>query len=218
MLLVFVLAGCLGMAAAEDQAASITLTMQDDNKTVTSTAASSGSADISWETGKANSNTYRLYISGQLPTNVTNPQLTIRLAEGMRFQDDAADLSDRVTLSADYSVENNRNSAPAGYAISDEETNFKNTGYRTYDIQENLTSFTESILIAQHELFRFSKIDNAIEVTLTYQSGSGEVSQKAVMHVGSIGMVDGADKRPQMLTYDRSGTVSIGMKLGEALS
>ena len=165
-MLVFVMAGHSGLASAEDLTSSLTLTMQDDNKTVTSTTASGGSADISWETDSTVSRVYRLEISGTLPANASAPQLSVKLAEGMRFAEDAADISDLVTL-----VGSSRNALPQGYTISNEETEFKNTGSRTYAIQEHLTSFTVSLPVAQHELFRFNKIDNAMEVTLSYQQG-----------------------------------------------
>ena len=210
--LVFAFAGYLAMAVAEETT-SLTLTMNDDNKTVTSTIGSSGSADISWEKDSNSSKMYRLEISAALPDSVTDPQMTVKLAEGIRFAEDAADLSDVVTL-----VSSSRNAPPAGYSITDEEAHFKNTGSRTYAIQEHITSFTVSVPVAQHELFRFNKINNAIEVTLTYREGSQSVSKKAVMHVSSINMIDGADHRPQMVTYDRGNGVSIGIKAGEAFS
>ena len=112
-MLVFVMAAHSGCASAEDLTSSLTLMMRDDNKTVTSTTASSGSADISWETADIVSRVYRLEISGTFPANASAPQLSVKLAEGMRFAEDAADLSDLVTL-----VGSSRNALPQGYTIS----------------------------------------------------------------------------------------------------
>ena len=212
-MLVFVMAGHSGLASAEDLTSSLTLTMQDDNKTVTSTTASSGSADISWETDSTVSRVYRLEISGTLPANASAPQLSVKLAEGMRFAEDAADLSDLVTL-----VGSSRNALPQGYTISNEETEFKNTGSRTYAIQEHLTSFTVSLPVAQHELFRFNKIDNAMEVTLSYQQGGQPVSTKAVMHVSTINMVNGVDKQPGLITYYSADGANVAVQPGEAFN
>lgn len=210
--LVFAFAGYLAMAVAEETT-SLTLTMNDDKETVTSTIGSSGSADISWETENIVSKTYRLEISAALPDSVTDPQMTVKLAEGMRFAEDAANLSDVVTL-----VGSSPNTLPEGYTISNEETEFKNTGSRTYAIQEGITSFTVSVPVAQHELFRFNKIDNAMEVTLTYQQGGQPVSTKAVMHVSSINKINGVDKQPGLIMYQGSNNLNIALRPGEAFN
>lgn len=211
--LVFAFAGYLAMAVAEETT-SLTLTMNDDNKTVTSTIGSSGSADISWETENIVSKTYRLEISGVVPGNASASQLTVKLAEGMRFAEEAADLSDVVTL-----VGSSPNTLPEGYTISNEETEFKNTGSRTYAIQEGITSFTVSVPVAQHELFRFNKIDNAMEVTLTYQQGGQPVSTKAVMHVSTINMINGVDKQPGLIMYyGNNRHENVAVRSGEAFN
>lgn len=127
-LICVLLVGCLGLATAESQLSPLTLTLVDDNKTVTSTVTTSGSADISWEKDSTRSKSYQLTIDAQLPAGVIHPQLIISLAEGMRFENDAADLSERVTL-----MGSQPNTVPAGYADANTGNDFKNTGTRTYD-------------------------------------------------------------------------------------
>ena len=212
-LICMLLVGCLGLATAESQLSPLTLTLVDDNKTVTSTVTTSGSADISWEKDSTRSKSYQLTIDAQLPAGVIHPQLIISLAEGMRFENDAADLSERVTL-----VGSQPNTVPAGYADANAGNDFKNTGTRTYDIQENITTFTETISIAQHELFRFANINNAINVTMTYQQNGQTVTKTATMHVNSINLINGVDQRAQMVAIERGQTVNFSLAQGDVVS